>query len=299
MKLLTIKPNALQDLFSYLKNKRKLKIIKYNDYLYKKLEISNDDYKEFFFKNKLQTYNYFYIKTYWNQFQNDFKEIINKDSYDLLLNVLSKIKNFNLKLNDEDFDSLIDNSYFKNNVRVIIEDLNKLDIQFGLDYMKEYLNDFKNNINMFNFLILINKIEDINLNKICLNKNIDQIFIEYLNKYDIFNNLKEIEISISYLNLFVDLKIICPQVSELKIFIDDDFKYINKEIMKIFPNILILNIFIQKKFDLNDFMDNLKDTKIQNLYINCEYEKEIKLNSKLILDNIKNLRIDIYQNNNL
>ena len=67
--------------------------------------------------------------------------------------------------------------------------------------------------------------------------------------------------------------------------------------MKIFPNIIILNIFIQKQFNLNDFMNNLKDTKIQNLYINCEYEENIKLKSKLILDNIKNLRIDI--NNNL
>ena len=155
MKLLTIKPNVLQDLFSYLKNKRKFKIIKYNKYLNKKLDIS---YKELFFKNKLQTYNYFYIKTYWNQFQNDFKGIINKDSYNLFLNILSKIKNFNLKLNDEDFNSLINNSYFKKNVHIIIEDLNESDIKFGLDYMKEHLNDFKNNINMFNFLILINKI---------------------------------------------------------------------------------------------------------------------------------------------
>ena len=43
--------------------------------------------------------------------------------------------------------------------------------------MKEYLNDFKNNIDIFNFLILINKIKDINLNKICLNNNIDKILI--------------------------------------------------------------------------------------------------------------------------
>ena len=127
MKLLTIKPNVLQDLFSYLKNKRKFKIIKYNKYLNKKLDISNDDYKEFFFKNKLQKYNYFYIKTYWNQFQNDFKGIINKDSYNLFLNVLSKITNFNLKLNDEDFNSLINNSYFKKNAHIIIENLNELE----------------------------------------------------------------------------------------------------------------------------------------------------------------------------
>ena len=66
--------------------------------------------------------------------------------------------------------------------------------------------------------------------------------------------------------------------------------------MNIFPNIIILNIFIQNKFDLNNFMNNLKDTKIQNLYINCEYEEKIKFNLKIVLNNIKNLRIDIYQN---
>ena len=143
MKLLTIKPNVLQDLLSYIKNKRQLKIIKYNKYLKKKLDISNNDYEELIFKNKLQTYNYFYINTYWNQFQNDFKEIINKDSYNLFLNILSKIKTFNLKLNDKDFNLLINNSYFKKNARIIIENLNKLDEKTELDYMKEHLNDFK------------------------------------------------------------------------------------------------------------------------------------------------------------
>ena len=107
--------------------------------------------------------------------------------------------------------------------------------------MKEHLNDFKNNIDIFNFLILINKIKDINLNKICLNNNIDQIFIEYLNKYEIFN-LKEIEISISKIYLLI---IFCPTINELKCFIDNNFKYNNREIMN--PNIIILNIFIQKK----------------------------------------------------
>ena len=43
MKLLTIKPNVLQDLFSYLKNKKKFKIIKYNIPLHKKLNFFNLD----------------------------------------------------------------------------------------------------------------------------------------------------------------------------------------------------------------------------------------------------------------
>ena len=66
MKVLTIKPNVLRDLFSYIKNKRKLKIIKYNKFLKKKLDISNNVYEELFFKNKLKTYNYFYNNTYGN-----------------------------------------------------------------------------------------------------------------------------------------------------------------------------------------------------------------------------------------
>ena len=131
--------------------------------------------------------------------------------------------------------------------------------------MKEHLNDLKMNINMFNFLILINKNKDISLNKIYLNKNIEQIYIEYLNKYDISNNLKEIEILLSNLNLFIDLKIIFPKVNKLKYFIDNNFKYNTKEIINKFPNIIIFNVFIQNRFDLNNFMNYLIDTKIQNM----------------------------------
>ena len=82
---------------------------------------------------------------------------------------------------------------------------------------------------MFNFLILINKIKDINLNKIGLDQNMDYMFIEYLNKNEVFNNLKQIEISISNLNLFVDLKIICPKVNGSQYFIDNDFNIIIKK----------------------------------------------------------------------
>ena len=39
--------------------------------------------------------------------------------------------------------------------------------------MKEYLNHFKKNIDVFNFLTLINIIKDIKINKIYLNYNID------------------------------------------------------------------------------------------------------------------------------
>ena len=45
-------PYSLNHLFSFISEKRKFKIIKYNIYLNKKLDLSIDDYKEFFFGKK-------------------------------------------------------------------------------------------------------------------------------------------------------------------------------------------------------------------------------------------------------
>ena len=84
---------------------------------------------------------------------------------------------------------MINNSFFKNNEQIEIENLNILN--YDLDYIKDHLNKYKKiKINLLNFIKLINKIidEDIKLNKNCLNNNIDKIYIEYLNKYKIMNN---------------------------------------------------------------------------------------------------------------
>ena len=43
---------SLNELFSFISDKRKFKIIKYNIYLNKKLDLSIDDNKEFFLKQK-------------------------------------------------------------------------------------------------------------------------------------------------------------------------------------------------------------------------------------------------------
>ena len=45
-------PYSLNQLFSFVSDKRKFKIIKYNIYLNKKLDILIDDYKEMFFRKK-------------------------------------------------------------------------------------------------------------------------------------------------------------------------------------------------------------------------------------------------------
>ena len=43
---------CLNELFAFISDKRKFKIIKYNIYLNKKLDLSIDDNKEFFLKQK-------------------------------------------------------------------------------------------------------------------------------------------------------------------------------------------------------------------------------------------------------
>ena len=45
-------PYSLNQLFSFISDKRKFKIINFNIYLNKKLDLSIDDYKEYFFKKK-------------------------------------------------------------------------------------------------------------------------------------------------------------------------------------------------------------------------------------------------------
>ena len=50
MSILKIKsPYVLQQLFSFILEKRKLKIIRYNSFMNKKFDLSLNDYKELFF----------------------------------------------------------------------------------------------------------------------------------------------------------------------------------------------------------------------------------------------------------
>ena len=110
-------PYSLNQLFSFITDKRKFKIFKYNIYLNKKLDISIDDYKECFFQQKINKYDYIYIKDFYIDFKNDFNDIIDDNSYNLFLNALSKKKDFILNIKDKDFKLMIENKYFKENPR--------------------------------------------------------------------------------------------------------------------------------------------------------------------------------------
>ena len=104
-------------------------------------------------------------------------------------------------------------------------------------------------------------------------------------------NLKEIEISILNLKIFIELNIICPNVEELSLYINDNFDFNKKEIMNIFNNIKTFKIYIKNEFDLIDLMREIKDSKIENLKIFDKINKYEKNDSKIILNNIKNIII--------
>ena len=132
----------------------------------------------------------------------------------------------------------------------------------------------------------------------------NKIFIDYLNKN--IADLKILEISIINLKLFIDLNIICPNIKELNLYSIknnkdennskdsniNNIEFNQKEIINIFPEISILKIyFIQNcNLDLIDLIRNL--IKIENLEINYKCDFNSKINSKIILNNIKRLKID-------
>ena len=114
----------IQELFSYIEENKKLKIIKYNLLLLNKLDLSIKDYKISFYQKIIENYDCLFIKNYYQEFKKeDFNSINDEELKELLLNCLSKNQNFNLSLLDEYFNLMINNLYFKNNIRINIDDL--------------------------------------------------------------------------------------------------------------------------------------------------------------------------------
>ena len=414
-------PFVIRNLFSFISERRKFKIIKYNTFLNKKLEFSIENYKEFFFKNRVNKYNYKHIYNFWVQFQNDFKNVFGteKDFHNLFLNALAKKQDFNLKLIDDNFNIIFENVLFKQNLRIELETMTK-DIlsltkillikndkftdkalrtfkhifdffsvkekmsktqlieyintinekkddedesnklfsffdnneylyfddfskfyfnscksnlsfvwrnlhklgyndllddkgKYDLDYIQSHLDEYENlEIKIFNFFRIINE----NIFKLCICSDIDKIFIDYLNQKKIFANLKEIEITISNLEKFVESNIVCYHVETLKLLIlkfhsEDDlyfssynesnntlkeyFNYNKKEIFNIFPNIITFQLYFKINLDLVDLIRNLENSKIKNLDLiyECNYLfPNSNIESKIILKNIENLSIN-------
>ena len=142
---------------------------------------------------------------------------------------------------------MIKNIYFKENIRIKIDNLNK-DIHLNeVDKIK-------------NILQLMNNGK---INKLCV-LNIDDIFIKYLNQNTNLKNLKQIEIQNSYLEIFIESKIIFHDLEELNIHIINDFTFNIIEIFNIFPNISILILYIHVECDLFEIIKYLNNLKIIN-----------------------------------
>ena len=65
----------IQELFSFIKENKKLKLIKYNLLLLNKLDLSINDYKISFFKTIIENYDCLSIKSYYQEFKKDFNSI--------------------------------------------------------------------------------------------------------------------------------------------------------------------------------------------------------------------------------
>ena len=268
--------------------------------------------------NKLTNKTIKTLKEIFNLFSFDGK--MSKEQSLQFLHKINKDNNIN-KLFSYDIDNkgylLFENfiNYYydltKDNSNYLWNDLKKLGYNKLLDKNKEYdLEYLKNNLNEFeelnfplnNFLKIVN----MKINKLCLLSEINKIFIDYLNKNKIIADLKILEISIINLKLLIDLNIICPNIKELNLYSIknnkdennskdsniNNIEFNQKEIINIFPEISILKIyFIQNcNLDLIDLIRNL--IKIENLEINYKCDFNSKINSKIILNNIKRLKID-------
>ena len=400
----------LQELFLFITEHKKLKLIQNNSYLIKKLDLSIYDFKIFFFYTKINKYNCFDVNDYYEEFYKDFNSIIeNKEELDeLFYNCLSKSENFELNILDKNFDLMIDNPYFKKNISISMKGISNIKDLF-LDNIPKLLliknnkltekaiKVFKDIFNIFSidgtmnknqgksllkstldikdneiskyidflfsrydkdddgllsfedimnfFFTLINydnnhfwkslfslgynnlleykkeidynyffnhpeefepgpylnlmKISKEKIYKLSLFINVENKILQYFNNQQLFCNLKIIDISIYNLNQMFNLNLICPNIEELNLNINEIYSdNNNNDLNTIFPNMNNLNIMIKTKFNLFNLLKNLKNSKIENLRLNIIYfDDNYQIDSKIILEKIKNLEIKGYNVN--
>ena len=195
-------PYLLQELFSYISEKKKLKLIKNNLYLIKKSNLNIDDFKLYFFKKKMEVYDFFYINDYYIEFCKDFSSIIeNKEELKtIFLNSLSKNNNFDLNILDDDFDSIFNNKYFKNNIRINMDEINNIEDSFipkillikNNKLTDKAIKTFRDIFNLFSTNEKMNKIQGVQFINLVMNMNIqineNNQYVNNLFSYDIDND---------------------------------------------------------------------------------------------------------------
>ena len=251
---------SLNELFSFVSDKRKFKIIKYNIYLNKKLDLSIDDYKEFFFQQKINKYDYVFINDYYIEFKNDLNDIIDDNSYNLFLNALSKKKDFILNIKDKDFKLMIENKYFKENPRFEIEEINipRLLLIKDNKLTNKAINTFKNIFNLFSINGKMNEEEAINYFTNCgydeweSNDRIDDLFV-YDKDKDGFILFED------FIKYYYDL-------------INQDLNYVWRNLEK-----LGYNNYLNENYDL-DYLKNNKEEFEESIIFNFIQLTNFKIN---------------------
>ena len=281
-----VSPFCLHELFSFISEKRKLKVVKYNSILFKKLNLSNIDYKRMFFLRKFKYYNFIFFKDCVQIIKRDYHQFFQNEEEinDIALYCLSKNKNFNLKLSDENFISIIQHPYFKENIRLFLEN-NISKIIKNNELVEE---ESKKDSIYSNFIELLKH----QIYKLSLFENFEENIFKYLTEKLVFQNLKKIDFLITNSNKMIGL-FTCPNVDELslRIFQNNPSFSINK-IKYLFPNIKILNFYIEG--NLFNSINVFTNTKIETLRIFIDDYISIGLKTKpLIINNIKNLEIKI------
>ena len=167
----------LQELFTYVSEKIKLKIVKYDSKIIKKLDITSNDYEMNFFQKKLKIYNCLYSNQYLEQFKRDYNILIPNEKLDeIFFNIISKKPDFYLSPFDLNFYKILNNPFFKKKIALNISNLNQIIIPINLldnnsklikgayDIIIEIFNNQTKNDKMLkvkaNKLLLIDNIED-------------------------------------------------------------------------------------------------------------------------------------------
>ena len=187
----------IQEIFSFISEKIKFKLIKNNLFLINKLDLSIKDFKIYFFQKKLEKYYYVYIKQYYEKFKKIYNSFIQKEDdelKELFYKSLSKNKNFELNLIDEDFNLIFNNSYFKKYIRINLDELNEINISkvlqtdnklidFGIKMNKNIFKNFSTD-GIMNKMQFAQYLKDIFYIKINENE-IDDIFRYNINRTSI------------------------------------------------------------------------------------------------------------------
>ena len=207
------------------------------------------------------------MSNYLEKFKNDFNDIINKK--DLIINEISRNINFDLKLVDDNFNIIINDSYFKNNVRINLDDLfffniPRIIIIKNYRFTEKALKTFKD------IFLSFSSYEEMNKNQL------QTFFIEFLPENNI---ITEREINNWMLKYDSD--------RDGKLTFEDFITLIYEELILLQPKIIWRSLYKlgynnlldkKKEIDFDYLINNINKFEECNKYIICNFGQISKKN---------------------